>query len=430
MSLPPPQPLTWYTTKDSNSFGHGSSKNTHQVRWTAFTDGFDPDKCSGIGGSYEPDDYVILSILFKNGSKLITQDQLKSLYEELLLQNEFAIDGRAVPVVALKLTINGTIKIVYGIPDILSAIDNEYVKDPFPNITQCLILMRRCKFYGISRGKAGQTVTIGDKFRNPDHLIEALDELLWYIARKNLVLTDGKTENYCIYNEMLVVLDSDRKYALNFYQEYPLHILESLRENAVRYMAFMFAFAGTVYIDERLVIFRQKLLQKYKIALAKDANGELSKVKTMEQLTVLYDAFGLTGGKMIKHYLAPGSTQPVEDIFNSLISPLFVTTTPSPPSPPPAPSVAPPPASLSTKKRGRGDKDDVNDDDEDDEVDHADKANPRTDPLTEEVNSADFEYLRELSANLGGRSRKQRKRRPKSKKTRRKRSLLNHNLTR
>ena len=414
--------LTWYTTKDSNSFGHGSSKNTHQVRWTAFTDGFDPATSSVIGTSLEPDDYVILSILFKNGSKLITQAQLVSLYHELRLQNEFATDGIAVPVVALKLKIDGIIKIVYGIPAILRAIDDECVKDPFPNITQCLILMRRCKFYGISRSKAGQTVSIGDKFKDPDDLIEALHELLWYIAEKNLVLTDGKTENYCIYNEMLVVLDSDRKYALN--------ILESLRENAVRYMAFMFAFAGTVYIDERLVIFRQKLLQKYKIALAKDANGELSKVKTMEQLTVLYDAFGLTGGKMIKHYLAPGSTQPVEDIFNSLISPLFVTTTPSPPSPPPAPSVAPPPASLSTKKRGRGDKDDVNDDDEDDEVDHADKANPRTDPLTEEVNSADFEYLRELSANLGGRSRKQRKRRPKSKKTRRKRSLLNHNLTR
>lgn len=414
---------TWYTTKGSNSFGYGSSKNTHQVRTTNFIDGFDPATSALIGESRNPDDYVILSILFKNGSKLITQDQLKSLYRELELQGRFAIDGRAVPVVALKLTIDGTIhKIVYGIPAILSAIDDEYIKDPFPNITQCLLLMRRCDFHEIGRKKEGQTVRIGDKFRNPDNLIEALDELLWYIAEKNLVLTDGKTENYCIYNEMLVVLDSDRKYALN--------ILESLRENAVRYMAFMFAFAGTVYIDERLVIFRQKLLQKYKIALAKDANGELSKVKTMEQLTVLYDAFGLTGGKMIKHYLAPGSTQPVEDIFNSLISPLFVTTTPSPPSPPPAPSVAPPPASLSTKKRGRGDKDDVNDDDEDDEVDHADKANPRTDPLTEEVNSADFEYLRELSANLGGRSRKQRKRRPKSKKTRRKRSLLNHNLTR
>ena len=414
MSLPPPQPLTWYTIKGSNSFGHGSSKNTHQVRWTAFNDGFDPVQSESFGGSYEPDDYVILSILFKNGSKLITQDQLKSLYEELLLQNELAIDRRAVPVVALRLIIDGTVKIVYGISAILSAIDNEYTRDPFPNITQCLILMRRCKFYGISRSKAGQTVTIGDKFRNPDNLIEALDELLWYIARKNLVLTDGKTENYCIYNEMLVVLDSDRKYALNFYQEYPLHILESLRDNAVRYMAFMFAFAGTVYRDKRLVIFRQKVLIKYNIALAKIGTRELSKVRTKEQLEVLYDAFGSTGGKMIKHYLARDIADPVEHIFNSLISPLFTTPTPSVPSPPPAPSVVPPPPPSSTKKRGR----DYNEE------------GTQTDPLTEEVDSEGFTYLEIPSANLGGRSRKMRKRRPKSKKTRRKRSLLNHNLTR
>ena len=417
--------LTWYTIKGSNSFGHGSSKNTHQVRWTNFTDGFDPVQSERIGGSNEPDDYVILSILFKNGSKLITQDQLKSLYNELHLQNELAIDDRAVPVVALKLTIDGTIKIVYGIPAILSAIDDEYVKDPFPNITQCLLLMRRCDFHEIGRKKEGQTVRIGDKFRDPDDLIEALDKLLWYIARKNLVLADGKTENYCIYNEKLVVLDSDRKYALN--------INPIFRVNAVRYMAFMFAFAGTVYRDKRLVIFRQKVLTKYNIALAKDGTRELSKVKTKEQLKVLYDAFGLTGGKMIKHYLARDFADPVEHIFISLISPLFTTPTPSAPSPPPATSVVPPPPHSSTKKRShddndinyeekaRTDKDDVNDDD-------ADKANPRTDPLTEEVDSEGFRYLEIPSANLGGRSRKQRKQ--KSKKTRRKRSLLNHNLTR
>lgn len=420
MSLPP-QPLTWYTTKDSNSFGHGSSKNTHQVRWTAFTDGFDPATSSVIGTSLEPDDYVILSILFKNGLDHITKAQLASLHDELLLQNEFAFVGRAVPVVALKLKINGIIQIVYGISAILSAIRTEHAKNPFPNITQCLILMRRCKFYGISRSKAGQTVSIGDKFKDPDDLIEALHELLWYIAEKNLVLTDGKTENYCIYNEMLVVLDSDRKYALD--------INPIFRENAVRYMAFMFAFAGAVYRDKRRQdIFRRNVLIKYKIALAIDDTTTLSKVKTEEQLNGLYNAFGLTGGKMIKHYLARDLANPVKHILNSLIFPLFTTPAPSAPSPPPS----------STKKRSHDDdyinyekkaltdKDNVNDD----EADHVDKANTRTDPLTEEVNSADFEYLRELSANLGGRSRKQRKRRPKSKKTRRKRSLLNHNLTR
>jgi hypothetical protein len=421
MSLPPPQPLTWYTTKDSNSFGHGSSKNTHQVRWTAFTDGFDPATSESIGESPNPDEYVILSILFKNGLDHITKAQLASLHDELLLQNQFYIVGRAVPIVALKLKINGIIQIFYGISDILNAIGNEYKKDPFPNITQCLLLMRRCKFYGISRGKAGQTVRIGDQFKDPDHLIEALDKLLWYIAEKNLVLTDGKTENYCIYNEMLVVLDSDRKYALD--------INPIFRENAVRYMAFMFAFAGAVYRDKRRQdIFRRNVLIKYKIALAIDDTTTLSKVKTEEQLNGLYNAFGLTGGKMIKHYLARDLANPVKHILNSLIFPLFTTPAPSAPSPPPS----------STKKRSHDDdyinyekkaltdKDNVNDD----EADHVDKANPRTDPLTEEVNSADFEYLRELSANLGGRSRKQRKRRPKSKKTRRKRSLLNHNLTR
>jgi len=421
--------LTWYTIKGSNSFGHGSSKNTHQVRWTNFTDGFDTHESQSFGTSRDPDDYVILSILLERGSDRITKAQLASLHDELMLQDQFAKDGRAVPVVALRLIIGDTPKIFYGISAILNAIRVEHDKDPFPTtITQCLILMRRCKFHEIGRRKQGQTVRIGDKFTDPGHLIEVLDELLRYIAGNNLVLTDGKLGNYCIYNDILVAMDFDRKYAFV--------INEGLKEYAVRYMAFMFAFAGKVYKDERLGDFRRKVLIKYNIALAIDDTTILSRVKTEAQLSDLHNVFGDTGRKTIKHYLARDFADPVKHIFNSLISPLFTTTPPSAPSPPPP--------SLSTNKRShddndinyeekaRTDKDHVNDDDEEDQVNGDDEEDPRTDPLSEEVNSEAFEYLRELSANLGGRSRKQRKRRPKpkSKKTRRRRSLVNHNLTR
>ena len=118
---------------------------------------------------------------------------------------------------------------------------------------------------------------------------------------------------------------------------------------------------------------------------------------------------------MIKHYLARDRANPVEHILNSLILPLFTTPTPSAPSPPPTSIVVPPPPPpSSTKKRGRDDNEE----------------GTQTDPLTEEVDSEGFTYLEMPSVELGGgRSRKQRKRRPKSK-TRRKRSLLNHNLTR
>lgn len=431
--------LTWYTIKGSNSFGHGSSKNTHQVRWTNFTDGFDTLESQSFGTSRDPDDYVILSILLERGLDHITQAQLASLHDELMLQDQFTKDGKAVPVVALRLLIGDTPKIFYGIDDILRAIRVEHDQYPFPTtITQCVILMRRCKFYEIGRRKQGQTVRIGDKFKDPDDLIKALDELLRHIARKNLVLTDGKLGNYCIYNDILVAMDFDRKYAFD--------INEGLKEYAVRYMAFMFAFAGKVYKDERLGDFRRKVLIKYNIALAIDDTTTLSRVKTEAQLSDLYNAFGDTGRKMIKHYLARDFADPVKHIFSSLISPLFTTTTPSAPSPPPAPRVAPPPPpSLSTKKRShddndinyeekaRTDKDHVNDDEED-QVNDDDEEDPRTDPLRDEVNSEAFNYLEVPSANLGGRSRKQRKRRPKpkskSKKTRRKRSLVNHNLTR
>jgi hypothetical protein len=215
-------------------------------------------------------------------------------------------------------------------------------------------------------------------------------------------------------------------------------------------MAFMFAFAGRVYKDERMWDFRRKVLVKYDIALAKDDNDkELSKAKTKEQLRVLYDAFGSPPGKMIKHYLAPKIADPVEHIFNSFILPLFTRPAPSAsspppapsaPSPPPAPSVAPPPLNnkrihdddINYEEKARTNKDHVNDDDEEDDVNDDDEADPRTDPLSEEVNSEAFDFLVFPSANLGGRSRKQRKRKrkPKSKKTRRKRSLVYHNLTR
>lgn len=436
-------PLTWYTDKGSNSFGHGSSKNAHQVRWTNFTDGFDTNKSQSFGGSGDPDDYVILSILLERGSDRITKEQLKSLYFELKLQDEFVEVGRAVPVVALRLVIDGNPQISYGIDDILSAIGVEHDKRLFPNITQCVILMRRCKFHEIGRStRSGQTVRIGDKFKDPDDLIKALDELIWYIAENDLVLTDGKLGNYCIYNDILVAMDFDRKYALR--------ITESLREYAVRYMAFLFAFAGIVYKDKRLWDFRRKVLVKYNIALARDDNDEeLSIAKTKKQLRVLYDAFGSPPGKMIKHYLAPKIADPVEHIFNSFILPLFTRPAPSASSPPPAPSASsPPPATsvapppFSAKKRShdddinyeeaaRTDKDHV-DDDEDDQINDDDEQDPRTDPLSKEVNSEAFDFLVFPSANLGGRSRKMRKRRPKpkSKKTRRKRSLVYHNLTR
>jgi hypothetical protein len=430
-------PLTWYTVKGSNSFGHGSSKNTHQVRWTNFTDGFDTRESRRFGGSNDPDDYVILSILFERGSDRITKEQLKSLYFELKLQDEFAKDGRAVPVVALRLIIDGNPQISYGIDDILQAILDEYYKDPlFPNITQCVILMRRCKFHEIGRRKQGQTVRIGDKFKDPDDLIKALDELIWYIAGNNLVLTDGKLGNYCIYNDILVAMDFDRKYALS--------IKESLRPYAVRYMAFMFAFAGRVYKDERLDDFRRKVLEKYNIALPIVNTTTLSKVRTEVQLNGLYNAFNEDSRKRIKHYLARDFADPVKHIFSSFILPLFTTPAPSVVPPlPPAPSVSPPP--LSTKKRShdddinyeeaaRTDKDHVNDDDEEDQINDDDEEDPRTDPLSEEVNGEAFDFLAIPSANLGGRSRKMRKRRPKpkskSKKTRRKRSLVYHNLTR
>jgi hypothetical protein len=430
--------LTWYTVKGSNSFGHGSSKNTHQVRWTNFTDGFDTGKSERVGGSNDPDDYVILSILLERGSDHITKAQLASLHDELMLQDQFAKDGKAVPVVALRLVIDGNPQISYGIDDILSAIGVEHDKDPFPTtITQCVILMRRCKFHEIGRRKQGQTVRIGDKFKDPDDLIKALDELIWYIARKNLVLTDGKLGNYCIYNDILVAMDFDRKYALDIDQR--------LREYAVRYMAFMFAFAGKVYKDERLWDFRRKVLIKYNIALPIVDTTTFSKVRTEVQLNGLYNAFKEDSRKMIKHYLAPGFADPMKHIVSSLILPLFTTPASSAPSPPPAPSVVPPPPPSSTKKRShdddinyeetaRTDKDHVNDDDEEDDVNDDDEEDPRTDPLSEQVNSSAFRYLEIPSANLGGRSRKMRKRRPKpkskSKKTRRKRSLVNHNLTR
>lgn len=415
-------PLTWYTVKGSNSFGHGSSKNTHQVRWTNFTDGFDTSESEYFGGSGDPDDYVILSILLERGSDHITKAQLASLHDELMLQDQFAKDGKAVPVVALRLIIDGITLISYGISAILSAIRTEHAKDPFPNITQCVILMRRCKFHEIGRGKQGQTVKIGDKFKDPDDLIKALDELIWYIAGNNLVLTDGKLGNYCIYNDILVVLDFDRKYALDIDQR--------LREYAVRYMAFMFAFAGKVYKDERLDDFRRKVLIKYDIALPIVNTTILSQVRTEVQLNGLYNAFKEDSRKMIKHYLAPGFADPVKHIFSSLILPLFTTLAPSAPSLPPAPSVAPP--TLSTKKRSRV----VIDDEEkaiekkslaDQDEDDTNPANHLRDHLTD---SSDFGYLEVPSANLGGRSRKQRKRKPKSKKTRKKRSLVYHNLTR
>jgi hypothetical protein len=203
-------------------------------------------------------------------------------------------------------------------------------------------------------------------------------------------------------------------------------------------MAFMFAFAGKVYKDERLDDFRRKVLIKYDIALPIVNTTTLSQVRTEVQLNGLYNAFKGDSRKMIKHYLAPGFADPVKHIFSSLISPLFTTPAPSAPSPPPAPSVVPPPPS-STKKRSHDDdinyeetartnKDDVNDDDEEDDVNDDDEADPRTDPLSEEA----FDFLVFPSANLGGRSRKMRKRRPKpkSKKTRRKRSLVNHDLPR
>jgi hypothetical protein len=422
--------LTWYTTKDSNSFGYGSSKNTHQVRWTNFTDGFDTDKSEFFGGSNDPDDYVILSILLERGSDHITKAQLASLHNELMLQDQFAKDGRAVPVVALRLIIDGIPLISYGISAISSAIRVEYYNVKFPNITQCLILMRRCKFHEIGRGKQGQTVKIGDKFTDPDHLIKALDELLWYIAENDLVLTDGKLGNYCIYDKMLVAMDFDRKYALS--------IKASLRPYAVRYMAFMFAFAGRVYKDERLDDFRRKVLEKYNIALPIVNTTTLSKVRTEVQLNGLYNAFNEDSRKRIKHYLARDFADPVKHIFSSFILPLFTTPAPSVVPPlPPAPSVSPPP--LSTKKRShdddinyeeaaRTDKDHVNDDDEEDQINDDDEEDPRTDPLSEEA----FDFLVFPSANLGGRSRKMRKRRPKpkSKKTRRKRSLVNHDLPR
>jgi|694.fasta_scaffold111999_2 hypothetical protein len=415
-------PLTWYTVKGSNSFGHGSSKNTHQVRWTNFTDGFDTSESEYFGGSGDPDDYVILSILLERGSDHITKAQLASLHDELMLQDQFAKDGKAVPVVALRLIIDGITLISYGISAILSAIRTEHAKDPFPNITQCVILMRRCKFHEIGRRKQGQTVRIGDKFKDPDDLIKALDELIWYIAGNNLVLTDGKLGNYCIYNDILVVLDFDRKYALDIDQR--------LREYAVRYMAFMFAFAGKVYKDERLDDFRRKVLIKYDIALPIVNTTILSQVRTEVQLNGLYNAFKEDSRKMIKHYLAPGFADPVKHIFSSLILPLFTTLAPSAPSLPPAPSVAPP--TLSTKKRSRV----VIDDEEkaiekkslaDQDEDDTNPANHLRDHLTD---SSDFGYLEVPSANLGGRSRKQRKRKPKSKKTRKKRSLVYHNLTR
>lgn len=407
--------LTWYTIKGSNSFGHGSSKNTHQVRWTNFTDGFDTRQSRRFGGSKEPDDYVILSILLERGSDHITKAQLASLHDELMLQDQFAKDGKAVPVVALRLIIDGNPQISYGIDDILSAIRVEHDKDPFPTtITQCLILMRRCKFHEIGRRKQGQTVRIGDKFKDPDDLIKELDEFIWYIAGNNLVLTDGKLGNYCIYNDILVALDFDRKYALD--------IDESLREYAVRYMAFMFAFAGEVYKDERLGDFRRKVLIKYNIALPSVGTTILSKVRTEVQLNGLYNAFKEDSRKRIRHYLAPGFADPVKHIFSSLISPLFTTTAPSAPSPPPAPSVVPPPPPSSTKKRSHDDND-INYEEaarkEKSPVDHDDNdtnpANPLRDPLSEQVNSSDFTYLEVPSANLGGRSRKQRKRKSKSK---------------
>jgi hypothetical protein len=340
-----------------------------------------------------------------------------------MLQDQFAKDGKAVPVVALRLIIDGNPQISYGIDDILQAILDEYYKDPLiPNITQCVILMRRCKFHEIGRRKQGQTVRIGDKFKDPDDLIKALDELIWYIAGNNLVLTDGKLGNYCIYNDILVVLDFDRKYALDIDQR--------LREYAVRYMAFMFAFAGKVYKDERLDDFRRKVLIKYDIALPIVNTTILSQVRTEVQLNGLYNAFKEDSRKMIKHYLAPGFADPVKHIFSSLILPLFTTLAPSAPSLPPAPSVAPP--TLSTKKRSRV----VIDDEEkaiekkslaDQDEDDTNPANHLRDHLTD---SSDFGYLEVPSANLGGRSRKQRKRKPKSKKTRKKRSLVYHNLTR
>jgi hypothetical protein len=297
--------------------------------------------------------------------------------------------------------------------------------------------MRRCKFHEIGRStRSGQTVRIGDKFKDPDDLIKALDELIWYIARKNLVLTDGKLGNYCIYNDILVVLDFDRKYALDIDQR--------LREYAVRYMAFMFAFAGRVYKDERLDDFRRKVLEKYNIALPIVNTTTLSKVRTEVQLNGLYNAFNEDSRKRIKHYLARDFADPVKHIFSSFILPLFTTPAPSVVPPlPPAPSVSPPP--LSTKKRShdddinyeeaaRTDKDHVNDDDEEDQINDDDEEDPRTDPLSEEVNGEAFDFLAIPSANLGGRSRKMRKRRPKpkskSKKTRRKRSLVHHNLAR
>ena len=55
---------TWYAPNQPYLLGNGSSKNAFQVGNTNLIAGFDPIKSVSVGKSPDPNDYVILSILF------------------------------------------------------------------------------------------------------------------------------------------------------------------------------------------------------------------------------------------------------------------------------------------------------------------------------------------------------------------------------
>ena len=386
---------TWYV---GNQIGEGSYKNVFEITNSNNSNGFDPAESDKFGKSSNPDDYALL-VLKYNRSRFITEGQLLSLYKELELQDNLSQDGRAVPPVALQLLIEGAgVKTVYGIRQILNElakyVDIDSDTETFPNIIACMILVRRCD------------LNISEQFREPAGLLRALFELIEYIVyEKNIVILDGKPGNYCIYYNIIITLDLDRKYVIDL--KHPLDASDNEKwknkqVRAVRRMALLFAFVDKVYPDERrLSEFKKLVLSTFNI-VSLNPDGSCNERDTERKLRDIYTEFGDIGKRTMDHYF-PRDNENMSiptHILRNCILPLF------------NPQIPQIDDSIPERKRA------------------IDKVQETTVRKVQKPNGST--PMPTWSNNLGGRSRKmrKRKRKPKYIKTRRKRSLLNHNLTR
>jgi hypothetical protein len=366
-----------YVGQYAAKLGHGTSKIAYLPEYLPkyINDiGFDLAKLHKFGGSENLFDYAIVSLRIPVSD---IEKFIISVMSELELQFMFARDGRAALVFGLELEIDRKKNRAYGQDDILYLLKHAKVQ----KLTRCVIVMQRCDY----SKQSGTTNRIG----SVANLVHEFDDLLNYITDKKLILLDFKIDNLCVCNGRLVVLDLDTKFIKR--------IVDNEKTHAKQFMALLFCFAGNRQLYENKErsddIKRQILINYGLVNLPYDSSFATDSVAN------LYRNSDVIGRHNIRHYLTkgmnPSSSNVPAYIEESYIRPLFQAyALPPSPSSSSSMSILPPPPPQSNGSTNMG------------------------------------TFSNELGGGSQTKRRRNRRQKQKLSKTRKKRSLINNNLSR